>query len=88
METPSPAHSKEAQMFCLLTSGELDCVFPENWEGNCMEMPTPAPPREAQMRCWLTSGEMDYVFLEKYKGDGMETPTPASPLGKPECFAG
>ena len=63
-------------MLCWLTSGELDCVFLEKYNGNGMKTPTPAPPREAQMLCWLASGELECVFLEKYEGAGMKTRIP------------
>ena len=47
------------------TSGELDCVFLEEYGWTPMEPPSPAPPWEAQMLCWLASGELDCVFLEE-----------------------
>ena len=64
MQPPSPAPPREAQMLCWLASGELDCVFLEDYYGQPMQPPSPAPPREAQMFCWLASGELDCVFLE------------------------
>ena len=64
MKTPTPAPPKEAQMLCWLLSGELDCVFLEDYEGKPMQPASPAPPREAQMLCWLASGEHEAVQIE------------------------
>ena len=66
MQSPSPAHPWEAQMLCWLASGELECVFLEDYGRAPMEPLSPAPPREAQLLCWLASGELDCVFLEDY----------------------
>ena len=72
MQSASPAPPREAQMLCWLASGELDCVFLEDYEGCPMESTSPATPREAQMLRWLASGEQDLRTPQGVRGDSYE----------------